>query len=100
MVSNWRQQVFEAHQRRRINQVVLRFHEFCADWARRAGDRTFAVRLALGLARSFATSARFVLDEEFARTSFLRARFLLQQVASVRAGAFADFRIHPEVLVD
>ena len=52
------------------------------------------LRLALGLARSFASSTRFILDQTLAAAMFLRARYLLElaraehpQVASGVFGA-------------
>jgi hypothetical protein len=44
------------------------------------GDRSFELRLALGLARSFATSTRFVLDRTLARSMWMRARYLIESV--------------------
>ena len=49
--------------------------EFCATarrFARKSGDATFEMRLALALARSFATSTRFILDKSLAGGMFLR----------------------------
>jgi phosphate uptake regulator len=51
---------------------------FCRGVASAAGDETFDARLALGMARSFATSTRFLLDSAIARSLFLRARYLLE----------------------
>lgn len=79
IVSNFRLQVFTTPVRRRISYVVRRFYELAKQWAQETGDTHFELRLALGLARSFATSARFVLDDRFARAMFLRARYLLER---------------------
>jgi hypothetical protein len=60
-------------------------------YAAKAGDETFELRLALGLARSFATSTRFILDKSLAHSMFLRARFLIEQVLAAdpkKAGSF------------
>jgi hypothetical protein len=100
LVSNHRLQVFDAPVRRRINRVVMRFHEFAQEFAEGAEDTTFSARLALGLARSFASSTRFVLDEEFAKSMFLRSRYLLDRLLAWDAQDLASFRIPPEVLVD
>ncbi len=80
MVSNYRLQIFDAPLRRRILMLSQDFYRFAAAFAFKNGDKTFELRLALGLARSFATSTRFILDKSLARAMFLRARFLLEQV--------------------
>jgi aminoglycoside phosphotransferase len=80
MVSNYRLQVLDRPLRRRICHVARRFHHFSAKQARKAGDKSFELRLALGLARSFATSTRFILDKSLARAMFLRSCYLLERV--------------------
>jgi hypothetical protein len=98
LVSNHRLQVFEAPVRKRINSVVLRFYRFARDFAAEAGDTTFGLRLALGLARSFASSTRFVLAPEFAKSMFMRSRYLLERVLELEDPD--KFELPEEVLVD
>jgi hypothetical protein len=93
MVSNYRLQVFDTTLRRRIMIVTHDFYRFAADFARKSGDKTFELRLALGLARSFATSTRFILDKSLARAMFLRARYLLEQVLAADLKKPASFRV-------
>ncbi|MEZ4652116.1 MAG: PhoU domain-containing protein [Candidatus Eisenbacteria bacterium] len=100
LVSNHRLPVFEAPIRKRIHEVILYFYDFACDFAQRSGDTTFAVRLALGLARSFATSTRFVLDPRFARNMFLRARYLVQLLEGWDRSQLERFRVPKEVLLD
>jgi len=83
MVSNYRLQILEARSRARILSVARKFHRFAAKFARDAGDDSFEYRLAFGLARSFATSTRFVLDKSLARAMYLRARYLIEQAIEV-----------------
>ena len=83
MVSNYRLQILEARSRARILSVAQKFHQFAAEFARDAGDDTFEYRLAFGLARSFATSTRFVLDKSLARAMYLRARYLIERAIEV-----------------
>ena len=83
MVSNYRLQILEARSRARILSVARKFHRFAAKFARDAGDDSFEYRLAFGLARSFATSTRFVLDKSLARAMYLRARFLIERAIEV-----------------
>ncbi len=80
MVSNYRLQVFAAPVRRRIRKQVEDFYAVTRAFANKHGDDTFELRLALGLARSFATSTRFILDASMARKMFLRAHYLLARV--------------------
>ena len=96
MVSNYRLQIFDAPLRRRIMIVTQDFYRFAAVFAKKSGDRTFELRLALGLARSFATSTRFILDKSLARAMFLRARYLLEQVLAADLKDPASFRVPVE----
>ncbi|MCK5382167.1 MAG: phosphotransferase [Gammaproteobacteria bacterium] len=93
MVSNYRLQIFDAPLRRRIMMLTRDFYRFAAAFARKSGDKTFELRLALGLARSFATSTRFILDKSLARAMFLRARYLLEQVLAADLKDPTSFRV-------
>ncbi|WP_177421051.1 phosphotransferase [endosymbiont of Lamellibrachia barhami] len=93
MVSNYRLQVLDAPLRRRIMQMVQSFYRFARKYAKKAGDETFELRLALGLARSFATSTRFILDKSLARAMMLRARYLLERVLETDPKQAANFRL-------
>ena len=65
------------------------------------GDKTFGVRLAMGLARSyFTTSARFVLDEEFAKSLFFRGRYLLEQLAAQTKETLPHYEAPGDILLD
>ncbi|MGB5441698.1 MAG: phosphotransferase, partial [Gammaproteobacteria bacterium] len=93
MVSNYRLQVFDAPLRRRIMMLTREFYRFAADFADKSGDKTFELRLALGLARSFATSTRFILDKSLSRAMFLRARYLLERLLAADLKKPASFRV-------
>jgi phosphate uptake regulator len=93
MVSNYRLQIFDAPLRKRILMVSRDFYHFAAAFAGKSGDKTFELRLALGLARSFATSTRFILDKSLARAMFLRARYLLERVLAADLKDPAAFRV-------
>ncbi|HBE91558.1 MAG TPA: hypothetical protein DDW55_03190, partial [Gammaproteobacteria bacterium] len=80
MVSNYRLRVVDPELRRRIRDLSCSFYDFSSAYAAKAGDRTFDLRLALGLARSFATSTRFVVDKSLARAMWLRSRYLIESV--------------------
>ena len=69
MVSNYRLQILDAPLRRRLLDVAVALYEFARRYAKRAGDESFELRLAYALARSFATSTRFILDKSLARAT-------------------------------
>jgi phosphate uptake regulator len=101
LVSHFRLQFLEAPVRKRINATILRFHDFARAHAERIGDTTFQQRLALGVARSFATSTRFVLDPQLARSMFLRSRYILERLTELQSsGRTRDFQLTREVLID
>jgi aminoglycoside phosphotransferase len=93
MVSNYRLQILDRPLRQRIMQVAHDLCQVARRHARKAGDETFELRLALGLARSFATSTRFILDKSLARNMFLRARYLLELVLASDPAKVHDFRL-------
>lgn len=99
MVSGQRLRRLEEPVRRRINRVTLWLLGIARQYAERRGDPTFDLRVALGMARSLATSTRFVLDRDLATSMFLRARFLLEDIGARGLGDPAGYRLLPEALV-
>lgn len=93
MVSNYRLQVLDAPTRARIAGVACDMHAMAAKFAKRHKDGTFEYRCALGLARSFASSTRFVVDQRHARRMLLRARYILESALSVPEGREARFKL-------
>ncbi|MES9878428.1 MAG: PhoU domain-containing protein [Candidatus Sedimenticola sp. PURPLELP] len=93
MVSNYRLQILDVPLRRRIMKLAKEFYRIARRYAEKAGDDTFELRLALGLARSFATSTRFILDKSLARSMFLRARYLIEQVLEADLKKAGNFKI-------
>lgn len=96
MVSNYRLQILDRPLRRRILELTLDFYRFAAAFAQQSGDQTFELRLALGLARSFVTSTRFILDKSLARAMFLRSRYLLEQVLATGPKQVQHYRVPVE----
>lgn len=92
MVSNYRLQILDAPLRARILGVARDIYRVAQRFAEQSDDETFEIRLALGLARSFATSTRFILDKSLARSMFLRARYLIEQVLSTSKSQTKAFR--------
>lgn len=97
LVSPLRLRILSSALRRRLSSASLRFLSACRDFAAEEGDETFEVRLALGLARSFATSTRFLLATDLANELFMRSRYLLERVLSSDP---ATFHLPEEVLGD
>ena len=69
-----------------IRQNILCFayqiYQYARRFAKNHQDLTFELRLALGLARSFATSTRFILDKSLARAMFYRSRYIIERVVA------------------
>lgn len=86
MVSNYRLQIQDPVIRQRVARVATEFHATARKFAKSKGDRFFEYRLALGLARSFATSTRFVLDKAHANRMFERTRYLLETALACPIG--------------
>lgn len=99
MVSSYRLQVFDTKVRRRINQTICGFYIYAAEVAKEAGDKTFALRLALDLARSLITSTRFVLDKDIACDMLLRSRYLMEAVARVKPGHYSRFKLPEDAII-
>ena len=91
MVSNYRLQVLDAETRRRISHVALEFYEFAKSFAEKNDDDMFEFRLALGLARSFITSTRFILDRKLANAMVLRGRFILEEIVGAKKKNLTSF---------
>lgn len=93
MISNYRLQIQDIPLRRRLARVACDTHKVASKFAQSQKDRTYEYRLALGLARSFASSTRFVFDKSHARRMFIRSRFLLEQVLKCPKGGEARFKL-------
>ncbi len=98
LASNFRIPVFDAEIRKRLNWVSARFFEFSKAFAQEYGDDSFELRLALGLARSFYTSTRFELGDEFSREMYLRAHFLMDELSCYIQGSRKSFKFPKEIL--
>ncbi|KXF81874.1 phosphotransferase family protein [Enterovibrio coralii] len=94
MVSNYRLQAMDADSRARINSQINAFYELMDAFAKKRGDKTFNVRLAIGLARSFITSTRFIFDPNIAKRLYLRAQYLLRQLSTLNADEAEQYRLN------
>ncbi|MEA3292417.1 MAG: phosphotransferase, partial [Pseudomonadota bacterium] len=93
MVSIYRLQVLDIPLRRQMLEQSFQIYQFAHGFAEKAGDKTFDLRLGLGLARSFATSTRFILDKSLAKAMFIRARFLIERILEVNPRHAAKYRL-------
>lgn len=98
LVSNFRLQSFDTRFRRHVDWVVEHFFDWACGYAVEVGDPTFQTRLALGMARSYVTSTRFVLDEALVREMFLKSRYILEVVTAQLDAGPLRFRFPKEVL--
>jgi phosphate uptake regulator/aminoglycoside phosphotransferase len=98
LVSNYRLQVFDKQTRKRITFVIRNFLEFAERFAEEVDDEAFTARLLLAVARSLATSARFILDEAFAGQMFMKARFLLEKFVLQKSARDIDTKLVSVVL--
>lgn len=80
MVSNYRLQALDLETRRRIRFAAVSLYQFASEYAAKNGDDSFELRLGLGLARSFITSTRFILDRSLARAMYLRGYYILERI--------------------
>jgi len=99
LVSNFRLQSFDTRFRRHVDWVVEHFFDWACGYAVEVGDPTFQMRLALGMARSYVTSTRFVLDEALVREMFLKSRYILEVVIAQLDAGPLRFRFPKEVLL-
>jgi len=93
MVSNYRLQVLNKPLRCRILETAIIFYENSRKYAKKMDDNTFDIRLALGLARSFITSTRFILDKTLAETMYIRARYLIESVLKTPAKELSYYKL-------
>lgn len=80
MVSFYRLKQYDPKIRQSIRLTMEAIYDFGLDYAASINDKDYAQRMALGLARSFITSTRFVLDHEHAKTMLFKGRYLLEQL--------------------
>lgn len=98
LLSNFRIPTRDWQIRERLNEVINHFWTVFSRFADKEGDKTFQVRMALALARSFYTSTRFELNTGFAEVMYLRSLYLLEKVNDHRGRPWETFMLPTEVL--
>lgn len=100
IVSFYRIGHYDPAVRQRIVEAMRATYQFGASYAAAHHDRDFELRLALGLARSFITSTRFVLDKEHAKAMHAKGRQLLEGLLQLPTAQLADYRIPQGIFHD
>lgn len=98
LVSVFRLPVFDPVLRDRLDDVTNQFYSFARSFASDHFDHTFDSRLAFALARSFYTSTRFELNQDFAKRMYLRAHFLMENLLEHKGSNWEDFTLPEEIL--
>ena len=100
LASNFRVPAFEPEISEKLNFAIGHCYTWVMDYAKQKGDTTMPARMALALARSFFTSARFETFETFAKEMFFRSVFLLESVQSHHAKGkdWEEFVLPEEIL--
>lgn len=93
MVSNYRLQIVDTARRKQIMAAAIDIYKHARRFAKKHHDETFELRLALGIARAFATSTRFILDKALAKRMFYRAQYLIGLVIAVKPGKVEKFAV-------
>jgi len=99
LVSNFRLPVFESTLRKRLNYMIQFFYKLFEKFAQKNNDKTFEIRMALALARSFYTSTRFELNQHFAKDMYLRSNFLMEKIIDFKGNPWESFKIPKEILL-
>lgn len=98
MVSIYRLPVLDTDARVEMMSLVKELYQFARRFARNNDDSSFDARLAMALARSFATSTRFIYDKGFAQRLAHRAGYLLEAVALLNPDRPETYRLPLEEL--
>lgn len=93
MVSNYRLRILDRARRKQIMAAAIDMYNVARRYAKQHDDATFELRLALGIARAFVTSTRFILDKALAKRMFYRAQYLIGLVLAVKPSEEHKFTV-------
>lgn len=99
LVSNYRIPILDSRVRESLTGVIHDFYAFARHFAEENGDNTFDARLALGVSRSFISSTRFILKEDFAKTMYLRGVYLLNKFLDHNGRPWSEFRMPEDIFL-
>lgn len=100
LLSNYRIPILERDIRARLHNIIDGFYAFARQFAEQNGDTTFDARLALGVSRSFISSTRFILKDDFAKEMYLRGVYLLDKLLEHQGMPWASFRMPGDIFSD
>jgi hypothetical protein len=98
LVSNFRLPSVDPQLRERIFETIVSVYAFAKSFAEAHGDRSFDIRLGLGVARSLYTSTRFELNRDFAHAMYNRSIFLMERLTEKAPDALDTFVFPLEIL--
>jgi len=99
LVSNYRVPILDAKIRESLVVIIRDFYAFARKFAEAEGDGAFDARLALGVSRSFISSTRFILKDDFAKATYLRGVYLLDKFLDHYGHPWSDFRLPEDVFL-
>ena len=100
IVSFYRLKEYDPHIRQRIRLTMEAIYDFGLDYAESIDDQDYKKRMALGLARSFISSTRFVLDRDHAKQMLFKGRFLLEQLITLTKKQQKKYELPKEIFHD
>lgn len=100
LASNFRVPAFEPEISEKLNLAIAHCYKWVLNYAEAKNDKTVQARMALALARSFFTSARFETLESFAKEMFMRSIFLLESINEhhIKGKSWEEFILPEEIL--
>ena len=100
LASNFRVPAFEPEISEKLNLAIAHCYKWVLNYAEAKNDKTVQARMALALARSFFTSARFETLESFAKEMFMRSIFLLESINEhhIKRKSWEEFILPEEIL--
>ncbi len=85
----------------RVRSVILEMDRTARRFARRNSDEYYDFRLALGLARSLATSTRFIADRAVVARMLARSRYLMERILDIDPARATNFTLPiKEIFID
>lgn len=98
MISLYRLQAPDKKTRKLMMVCIEKIARYARKFAQKHNDELFELRLAAGLARSFATSTRFIYDAKLASKMYFRSRYLLETLANMAPEQEAHYQLSLEEL--
>jgi len=98
LISFFRMPVFDITLRSRLNWIIDHFYKAFHNYANHHHDKTFEIRMAFALARSFFTSTRFEMNQLFAYDMALRSHYLMESIVEFNGQNWNDYQLPIDIL--